>query len=61
VDAETTGDYIRLTGDAYSGIFPLETTPRVGGSFSFEGSSFTDTGSGVVEVLESTPEEYREG
>jgi hypothetical protein len=57
----TISDYIRLTGDAYSGISPLENTLRVEGSFTFEESLLTDTGPSVVEVLESTPEAYREG
>lgn len=56
VNAETTGDYIRLTADTESGVFPLETALKVNGSFSFTESSLTYTGPGVVEYLENVNE-----
>jgi len=60
VTAETTGNYIKITANTYSGTSPLETTLRVEGSFSFTKSSLTDTGPGEVQVLENpSPEEYR--
>jgi hypothetical protein len=60
VNAEITGDYIRITERPQSGLSPFETTLRIGGSFSFDQSSLTHAGPGVVEVLENpNPEEYR--
>ena len=53
------GNYITLSSNTESGISPLETTLKVDSSFTFTESSLTHTGPGVVEVLESTSEEYR--
>ncbi|MBN2569529.1 MAG: hypothetical protein JXB42_08895 [Deltaproteobacteria bacterium] len=53
VHAETTGNFIRLTADTESGTAPLEITLKVGGSFSFTGSSIAYTGPGQVEFPEN--------
>jgi hypothetical protein len=53
INAETTGDYIRLTTDTESGTAPLETTLKVVGSFSFTESSITCIGPGQVEFPEN--------
>jgi len=58
VNAETTGDYIKITALSESGISPLETRLSIDGSFSFTASYLTHSGTGTVEFLESSPDEY---
>ncbi len=59
ITAVAGGNYIKLSTNAESGIAPLETTLRVDGSFVINAPSITNTGPGPVEVLSSSPDEYR--
>ncbi|MEM2983222.1 MAG: hypothetical protein QXH17_08685 [Candidatus Bathyarchaeia archaeon] len=59
VNAITDVDYIRIRADRESGLSPFETTLSIEGSFSFTESFLVPDGPGPVEVLDSTPSEYR--
>jgi len=56
VNADTTGDHIRITVDEESGVTPFEATLRVEGTFSFTDSDLTYTGPNEVEFLENPNE-----
>jgi hypothetical protein len=56
VYSETTGNYISLSADAESGIYPLETTLRVNGPLNYLTPSITFTGPDAVTFSDS-PEE----
>jgi hypothetical protein len=51
VNAVTTGNYIRLTADAESGVEPLVTTLRVDGTFSIGASSLSATGPSQPDIV----------
>jgi hypothetical protein len=59
VYADTTGDYIRITADAESGVSPFETALRVEASFNFPGFEFSFIGPDTIEFLEPGDDEYR--
>lgn len=59
VNADTSGDSIRLTADPGSGMAPLETTLKIDGSFDFTSSNISYVGPDTVEFLESSHDEYR--
>lgn len=51
VNAVPTGNYIRITSNIESGIPPLQTTLKIGGSFSITASDISVRGPGTVEFL----------
>jgi hypothetical protein len=60
VNAETSGDYVRITADPESGVSPLESTLKIEASFSFANSTVTYTGPGTVQFVSNpAPSEYR--
>jgi hypothetical protein len=59
VNADTTGDYVRVKADPESGIPPFETTLSIQATFSFSTSSLAYTGPGTVQIVSNpTPNEY---
>lgn len=59
VNANTTGNYIKIISNIESGIVPLEVTLKIDGSFSFTHSSLLVTGPVQPEVLYTGIDEYK--
>ena len=59
VDAVTTGNYIRMTADAESGVAPLAATLRVGGTFSIGASTLIATGPTQPDIVALSADQYQ--
>ena len=59
VYADVTGDYIKITTDAESGVSPLETSLRVDTSISFPGYEFSYSGPDTIEFSDPGDGTYR--
>jgi hypothetical protein len=60
VNAETSGDYVKISSEVEAGASPLETTLRVEASFDLSNASVTYTGPAVVQFLSNpNPSEYQ--
>jgi hypothetical protein len=61
INATIPANYVKLTADTEMGVSPLETTLRIGGSFSFaQAPVLTYAGPGEAQLIENpSPNEYR--
>jgi hypothetical protein len=59
VDADISGDHIRISADPVSGTPPFETTLRIDGTFAIASTRLSYLGPDAVEILERSLDEYR--